>query len=151
VLGAEIDWNLLYHNNKPKRISLPTYPFARERYWILGDIQTSGLKPIKHNDSDPSVISEIADNHTDNRSYITDNEIREELVYSASDDIDLQTEMTDYLVKMIATAIKLDPEKLDPSNDYEYYGLDSLIIGQFNSDLQQHFGQLPASLFFTYI
>jgi len=34
VSGIEIDWQLLYPNQKPQRISLPTYPFARERYWV---------------------------------------------------------------------------------------------------------------------
>ncbi|RKZ54148.1 MAG: non-ribosomal peptide synthetase, partial [Candidatus Parabeggiatoa sp. nov. 2] len=34
VSGVDIDWQLLYPNPKPQRISLPTYPFARERYWI---------------------------------------------------------------------------------------------------------------------
>ncbi|SFE52026.1 Phosphopantetheine attachment site [Chitinophaga sp. CF118] len=34
VQGISIDWNALYPANKPNKISLPTYPFARERYWI---------------------------------------------------------------------------------------------------------------------
>jgi len=33
VKGLTFDWNRLYGGAKPKRISLPTYPFARERYW----------------------------------------------------------------------------------------------------------------------
>ncbi|BBB93406.1 MAG TPA: beta-ketoacyl synthase N-terminal-like domain-containing protein [Methylomusa anaerophila] len=33
VRGLNIDWNKLYGGIKPRRISLPTYPFARERYW----------------------------------------------------------------------------------------------------------------------
>ncbi|WP_459212158.1 beta-ketoacyl synthase N-terminal-like domain-containing protein [Aquimarina rhabdastrellae] len=33
VKGLEFDWNKLY-SSKPKRISLPVYPFAKERYWI---------------------------------------------------------------------------------------------------------------------
>jgi polyketide synthase PksN len=33
--GLKIDWSHLYRENRPRRISLPTYPFARERYWIL--------------------------------------------------------------------------------------------------------------------
>jgi len=33
VSGAEIDWRRLYRDCKPRRISLPTYPFAGERYW----------------------------------------------------------------------------------------------------------------------
>ncbi|HEV7673037.1 MAG TPA: SDR family NAD(P)-dependent oxidoreductase [Candidatus Angelobacter sp.] len=33
VKGVEIDWERLYGESKPRRLSLPTYPFARERYW----------------------------------------------------------------------------------------------------------------------
>ncbi len=34
VKGLELDWKKLYGENKPKYISLPAYPFARERYWV---------------------------------------------------------------------------------------------------------------------
>ncbi|CAN7772038.1 amino acid adenylation domain-containing protein [Rhizobium leguminosarum] len=34
VKGLAFDWNSLYAAHKPRRISLPTYPFARERYWV---------------------------------------------------------------------------------------------------------------------
>ena len=34
VSGADIGWRLLYPACTPQRISLPTYPFARERHWI---------------------------------------------------------------------------------------------------------------------
>ena len=34
VKGLDIDWNQLYVEKKPRRISLPTYPFVRERYWL---------------------------------------------------------------------------------------------------------------------
>ncbi|MCB0191358.1 MAG: SDR family NAD(P)-dependent oxidoreductase, partial [Anaerolineae bacterium] len=34
VAGVEIEWGLLYEEEKPHRMSLPTYPFARERYWL---------------------------------------------------------------------------------------------------------------------
>ena len=34
VKGLIVDWNKLYGDNKPRRIGLPTYPFAKERYWI---------------------------------------------------------------------------------------------------------------------
>ncbi|KPA18427.1 Beta-ketoacyl synthase, partial [Candidatus Magnetomorum sp. HK-1] len=33
VSGINIDWQLLY-DTPPKRISLPTYPFEKKRYWI---------------------------------------------------------------------------------------------------------------------
>ncbi|EDN72936.1 polyketide synthase [Beggiatoa sp. SS] len=31
VSGVDVDWQLLYPNQKPQRIHLPTYPFAKER------------------------------------------------------------------------------------------------------------------------
>jgi polyketide synthase PksN len=40
VNGLNFDWNKLYGEEKPKRISLPTYPFAREKYWIPAEKKT---------------------------------------------------------------------------------------------------------------
>ncbi|WP_197029828.1 beta-ketoacyl synthase N-terminal-like domain-containing protein, partial [Paenibacillus sp. 1-18] len=34
VTGHMIEWESLYGGIKPQRISLPTYPFARERFWV---------------------------------------------------------------------------------------------------------------------
>ena len=34
VKGLHFDWNRLYGDIKPQRISLPSYPFAKKRYWI---------------------------------------------------------------------------------------------------------------------
>ncbi len=55
VQGVEIDWAKLYKEARPRRMSLPAYPFARERYWIevaaRQDATTSGpshLHPLLH-------------------------------------------------------------------------------------------------------
>ena len=42
VRGLNIDWNKLYTENRPNRISLPTYPFAKERYWAVKSEDISG-------------------------------------------------------------------------------------------------------------
>jgi acyl transferase domain-containing protein/acyl carrier protein len=34
MAGAEIDWASYYGGEKRRRVSLPTYPFERQRYWI---------------------------------------------------------------------------------------------------------------------
>ena len=42
VAGTAWDWNLLYAKNvknRPRRISLPSYPFARESYWLDGVVE----------------------------------------------------------------------------------------------------------------
>jgi amino acid adenylation domain-containing protein len=59
VKGVDMDWSLLYNpNNIPNKISLPTYPFARERYWVseeteaISEGKTAKLHPLVHrNDS----------------------------------------------------------------------------------------------------
>ena len=49
VKGLVFDWNRLYGENKPRRISLPTYPFARERYWApVGVTYVSPLQQAPH-------------------------------------------------------------------------------------------------------
>ncbi|MCP5005905.1 MAG: hypothetical protein GY941_18505, partial [Planctomycetes bacterium] len=61
VKGFVFDWNKLYGESRPKRIGLPTYPFARERYWIsesenivannqssIFNLQSQRLHPLLH-------------------------------------------------------------------------------------------------------
>ncbi|MBL6449565.1 SDR family NAD(P)-dependent oxidoreductase [Fulvivirga sp. 29W222] len=47
VKGLTLDWKKFYGENKPKRIALPTYPFAQDRYWIdaasKGQFELSGI------------------------------------------------------------------------------------------------------------
>ncbi|MCP4396442.1 MAG: SDR family NAD(P)-dependent oxidoreductase, partial [bacterium] len=61
VKGLIVDWNKLYGDVKPARISLPTYPFVRERYWIpendtkvdgvLSAAVTAWIHPLLHQNS----------------------------------------------------------------------------------------------------
>jgi acyl transferase domain-containing protein/glutamate-1-semialdehyde aminotransferase/enoyl-CoA hydratase/carnithine racemase len=37
VDGLAIDWDMFHSQERPRRISVPTYPFAREHYWIAAD------------------------------------------------------------------------------------------------------------------
>ncbi len=53
--GAEIDWNRLYTSNKPGRIRLPAYPFAKKRCWITGkDNPDEPLYQVKASKTDTS-------------------------------------------------------------------------------------------------
>jgi acyl transferase domain-containing protein/thioesterase domain-containing protein/acyl carrier protein len=52
VKGFDIDWSSLYDGAKPRRTSLPTYPFARERYWI--QTAPAGKPPQKQSVTPPA-------------------------------------------------------------------------------------------------
>ncbi|QYK68214.1 type I polyketide synthase [Paenibacillus sp. S02] len=62
VRGIHMDWSRLYGDVQPRRIPLPTYPFARERYWIHVDEEkpvanaAAHLHPLLHQNT--SVLSE---------------------------------------------------------------------------------------------
>ncbi|MEV6341168.1 SDR family NAD(P)-dependent oxidoreductase [Nocardia vinacea] len=51
--GLPVDWRPLYAGRSTRRISLPTYAFQRQRYWVpptdgLGDVGRAGLLSIDH-------------------------------------------------------------------------------------------------------
>ncbi|WP_141547828.1 SDR family NAD(P)-dependent oxidoreductase [Bacillus wiedmannii] len=48
VTGIDIDWQALYIKNLPNRISLPTYPFKKEAYWLT--TQENDRNPINKNE-----------------------------------------------------------------------------------------------------
>jgi len=46
VKGLAVDWTRLYSaNSRLRRISLPTYPFAKERYWMEVGHKAPGIRP----------------------------------------------------------------------------------------------------------
>ncbi|MEO8378059.1 MAG: SDR family NAD(P)-dependent oxidoreductase, partial [Acidobacteriota bacterium] len=83
VKGLVLDWNRLYGDEKPQRISLPLYPFAKERYWI--DVPAVGvdsrkeavsvLHPLLHvNDSNLSELR-YRSTFTGNEFFLTDHQV----------------------------------------------------------------------------
>ncbi|MEX3525942.1 MAG: type I polyketide synthase [Burkholderia sp.] len=41
--GEPLDWSLLYRGARPRRVSLPGYPFAGERYWAPAAVRYAGV------------------------------------------------------------------------------------------------------------
>ena len=58
VQGLELDWNQLYLDNKPSRISLPTYPFAETVYPLPGNNNGRSMQTPKKN---PDIITPVTD------------------------------------------------------------------------------------------
>jgi acyl transferase domain-containing protein len=140
VRGVNIDWMLLYSTGSgqargkgaiplstptapvlPYRISLPTYPFAREGYWIPAHHSRGAKKS-----STPTSSVNIA-------------EPDKLLAFTIS-----------YLVNILSTDLKISPEKLDPQVGFDEYGLDSIIVQRLHALLQEVFGPIPSTTFFQY-
>ncbi|UNL93527.1 hypothetical protein CPY53_08065 [Paenibacillus polymyxa] len=64
VKGLDIEWTLLHSHAKPQRVSLPTYPFEKQRYWVpdtkiqatTKEERISRLHPLLHENT--SILSE---------------------------------------------------------------------------------------------
>ncbi len=85
VKGLELDWNKLYGAVKPKRIALPTYPFARDRYWIdaataeqsaARKIAAAVLHPLLHVNSSDLSEQRYSSTFTGNESFVADHRVR---------------------------------------------------------------------------
>ncbi|HYI81475.1 MAG TPA: type I polyketide synthase [Thermoleophilaceae bacterium] len=52
VNGVDVEWPRLFERTAAKRVALPTYPFQRERFWLVsgagGDARSIGLSPAGH-------------------------------------------------------------------------------------------------------
>lgn len=63
---------------------------------------------------------------------------------------DLLEAVTEYLQKLIASVIGLQPEKMKLTESFDHYGIDSIMIAELNKELGQSFTEVPATLFFEY-
>src|SRR5260370_36544742 len=86
--GEEVDWETLYPTNKPRRIALPTYSFARERYWVSESLipekrtlSNSQLHPlISYNSSTLKEVS-FRSSLSDTAFYAVDHKVNEERIF----------------------------------------------------------------------
>ena len=86
VKGVSIDWNLLYPENKPNKISLPTYPFARERYWVSTSEKQLALNgihrlhPLLHSNESNLSEQKYSSVFNGEESFLSDHKVAEEKV-----------------------------------------------------------------------
>lgn len=125
--GYEIDWKEWVFLNNGNVISMPTYSFERERYWI-----------------------DYKDDDTEN-TYRYDESAQEKTIdkkaYTTDDVLELAVR---YCQKLISEQFKIKSEKIDVNTTFDEYGIDSLSIKQLNSILSDELNEDNTVLFFTY-
>lgn len=67
VKGHDIDWARLYGESPPRRICLPTYPFAKERYWI--DTPSATSTSFQVPDKKDTMVSDLPNREPRQRTY----------------------------------------------------------------------------------
>ncbi len=78
VGGQDIDWAKLYKGTEPKRISLPTYPFAKDHYWIPAKERPTSTPAIESLDKPKTKLASADDGNSSSE------EMTKELLEKAS-------------------------------------------------------------------
>jgi polyketide synthase PksN len=73
VKGLSFDWSKLYgvdasdSRHRPQRLSLPSYPFARERYWVTPSLMEKvSVKESQRSAFDGGLLSSLIEEYTAN-------------------------------------------------------------------------------------
>ncbi|HET8797303.1 MAG TPA: beta-ketoacyl synthase N-terminal-like domain-containing protein, partial [Thermoanaerobaculia bacterium] len=124
VRGGEPDWNRLY-DVRPRRIALPLYPFARERYWLAIGEPEMQPAPRREPSTDALPVNEGAGSA-------------------------LSAAVVEKLRMLVGQALKLPASEIDAEEPLSVYGIDSLSIHEMNAALTSVFGEISRTLFFEY-
>jgi len=87
LLGVDVDWNRLYPEGSPRRIALPTYPFARERHWLedaerkeigasISSYPTRLLHPLLHENTSTFSEQRFTTTFTGEEPFLTDHRVQ---------------------------------------------------------------------------
>lgn len=125
VAGVQIDWAVFYEDIQPRRVPLPGYPFARNRYWHHTSAHTTELRSEA---TDERRSGEVVATH----------------VASAGPEA-----IAEILRKIIAGALNSSPTEIDDDRDLARYGFDSLYVLRVADEIEEVLGlRIPAKVFF---
>jgi len=109
VSGKTVDWKQLHSDPKPRRISLPGYPFAKERYWLPE--QTCELKITSYKNPAESVSQRSGDPCPDKSLLL--NHIRRDLI------------------QIISEILEIGEDNIFAEDNIGEYGFDSITLTEF--------------------
>jgi acyl transferase domain-containing protein/SAM-dependent methyltransferase len=119
--GGAVDWTLLHQDRRPRRVSLPTYPFARKRYWFTAPEGSARLSRPARTTAAP----EPADSPEQDA---------EGEVLSGEDYVRAE------LREILAEKLKLSEEELEEDRDLQEFGVDSMLSAMIMQAAQEKFG-----------
>jgi len=129
--GVDVDWSTLPRARQPRLVSLPTYPFARERYW-LDDIPTERASAVSYRSNDG--IAASAPGNGDRGSSDRNGGDRINGDHGGDDTIA-------WLRDVVAERLKVEPDSLSVDRPFRDYGLDSLLSTQVMQLIQTRYGR----------
>jgi len=113
--GGKIPWELLHEDQKVRKILLPTYPFAREHYWI----------------------SEQGEEHHRSASVQQATDREQKVTIDSSKPT--QQNIQGYIVQFLSQELQLSPNQIKVNKNLQDYGVDSIIYRKLMRDFAVRF------------
>ncbi|GLI04439.1 hypothetical protein YDYSG_04690 [Paenibacillus tyrfis] len=129
--GVSVDWNSLYGDVKPKLLHAPTYPFARNSYWVPDDLTHSEAGESTPDDYEPesehAAVSYAGKTGTDK----------------------LAEKIRSSVTQMAAKMLKVKPSDIDAAVELSEYGFDSILFTELANQMNLAYElELTPALFF---
>lgn len=143
VRGVEPDWQSFHKGERLHRVSLPTYPFERKRYWISptksdaaregASERTDERKVLAQAELQPSMNSIIPSPQNP-----SEHTVQAEVNMSGGNERQERIQQT--LLSMFQELSGISAADLDPAASFMELGFDSLFLTQVTQELQNRFG-----------
>ncbi len=135
VRGGRVDWHSQWSNYRPKTVSLPTYPFLSDRYWIPiidGDANYSWVTN-QGVDIQDGVNVKIGKNETSVLGKISD---------------DKSKSVLDRVLAVMSNVTGIDLASISPDDPIENYGIDSIVVNQMNHSFENMFDEYSNTIMY---
>ncbi|OKP52616.1 polyketide synthase [Serratia marcescens] len=136
--GLEFDWSGLYPGQQPLRLSLPTYPFDRQPFWL----------PVEPG-QDGAARRILAQGVHRQRETAGDRP-SPSLAGGAPQQAEAHFDLDAYLTALIARQLKVAEAAIGPDTALEELGMDSVVSLALLNDICKTFPQVSRSLFMEY-
>jgi acyl transferase domain-containing protein len=122
--GHGIDWGVLHGDGRGQCVSLPTYPFQRERYWL-----EARCSPLPQDDTEAQPGLEESETVEMN-----------EMLFLKPRASHRQAELETNLRSMVGALLHLEAGRIDPHAPLLELGADSLVLVQAIRAIERSFG-----------
>jgi amino acid adenylation domain-containing protein len=143
VAGVQPDWKSFHRGERLHRVSLPTYPFERKRYWISPTKSDAAAEAVSQQTDELKVSVRTEPQQTMNPTIPSPQKMSEPTVQSEvsmSCANKRQERVQQTLLSMFQELSGISAADLDPAASFMELGFDSLFLTQVTQELQNKFG-----------
>lgn len=130
VKGLDVNWTAWYENSQPQRISLPTYPFSKEKYWV--NTSSSSKKEIQPQEENMDISKDQKDQ--EDQEDQEDHASVKPTLKKADHFISMQEQITTILADLLGVAYT----SIQADVPLDRYGMNSILILQMLQKFQNH-------------